>query len=176
MTIKIETIFSSQQIQDRIAEIADEIAEKSYSKDILLIGLLNGCYMFVADLARALYKTSISLTIDFMKVSSYGNKTTSSGEVCLEKDIRQPIRDKCVLIVDDIIDTGNSLTAVLQTFETHHPKSIQTCVLLDKPDRREVQIQPDYIGFQIPNEFVVGYGLDYAEQYRELPYIGILKI
>lgn len=172
---EIKMLYSPVQIQTRIDEISGEIEQQCLSKELVLIGLLNGSFAFMADLARALHKRSFSLKIDFMKVSSYGGETTSSGEVRLEKDIRLQIHDRHVLLVDDILDTGNSLSSVLKIMETHHPRSIQTCVLLDKPDRHEIHLQPDYIGFEVPNQFVVGYGLDFAEQYRELPYIGILE-
>jgi hypoxanthine phosphoribosyltransferase len=171
----IEMLFSPEQIQERIAELADEIVENGRSKHRVLIGVLNGSYMFVADLARALYKSSVSLAVDFIKVSSYHDATASSGDVRIEKAIRLTIRDRHVLVVDDILDTGNTLSSVLKIMETYHPESIETCVLLDKPDRRVVPVRIDYTGFQVPNQFVVGYGLDFAEKYRELPYLGILK-
>lgn len=176
MEIKeIRPFIEEKAIQSRIPALAQDISAAFHEEELVVIGLLKGSFIFMADLMRALHKTPLHLTVDFMKVSSYGSGTESSGEVRLVKDISFPIEKRNVLVVDDILDSGHSLSMVVRHLTAHNPRKLKTCVLLDKPERRQVPIEADFVGFEIPNEFVVGYGLDYDEHYRELPYIGILE-
>ena len=165
-------LFSRDQIQKRIAEMAAEITRDYADKTPLLVSVLRGSFIFMADLIRAL---PFPCTVDFMAVSSYGDKTESSGVVAITKDLSGDIQGRHVIVVEDILDSGNTLAYLLEVLEAKQPESIRLCTLLDKPSRRVKPIHADYCGFQIPDEFVVGYGLDYAEKYRNLPYIGILK-
>lgn len=167
------TLISENQIADRITELADELnALYADTESLILICLLKGSYMFCADLSRAL---NIHHEIDFMVASSYGADTVSRGSVEILHDLRSDIFDRHVLIVEDIIDSGYTLSRVRQMLETRHPASLRICTLLDKPSRREVDVPVDFIGFEIPDEFVIGYGLDYDEKYRNLPFVGVLK-
>ena len=168
----IDTLISKEKISEKVKELAEKIDNDFAGEEILLIGLLRGSVIFLSDLAREL-KTEA--TIDFMVVSSYGNKMESSRDVKILKDLEEDIQGRNVIIVEDIIDTGNTLQKVRQILETREPKKIKICTLLDKPERREVEISVDYIGFQIPDEFVVGYGIDFAQKHRTLPYVGIVK-
>ena len=168
----IDTLISEKKIHEKVKELAREIDGDFEGEEILLIGLLRGSVIFLSDLAREL-KTEA--TIDFMVVSSYGNKMESSRDVKILKDLEEDIKGRNVIIVEDIIDTGNTLQKVQQILQTREPKNIKICTLLDKPERREVEISVDYTGFQIPDEFVVGYGIDFAQKHRTLPYIGIVK-
>ena len=168
----IDTLISEKQIHEKVKELAREIDGDFEGEEILLIGLLRGSVIFLSDLAREL-KTEA--TIDFMVVSSYGNKMESSRDVKILKDLEEDIKGRNVIIVEDIIDTGNTLQKVQQILQTREPKNIKICTLLDKPERREVEISVDYTGFQIPDEFVVGYGIDCAQKHRTLPYVGIVK-
>ena len=138
----------------------------------MLIPVLRGSFVFMADLIR---KIEVPCTVDFMSVSSYGSGTTSSGQVQITKDLSDDIEGKDIIVVEDILDSGNTLSYLLQLLQARKPASMKLCTLLDKPDRRVKEVHVDYTGFTIPDEFVVGYGLDYAEHYRNLPYIGILK-
>ena len=138
----------------------------------MLISVLRGSFVFMADLIR---KIEVPCTVDFMSVSSYGRGTTSSGQVQITKDLSDDIEGKDIIVVEDILDSGNTLSYLLQLLQARKPASMKLCTLLDKPDRRVKEVHVDYTGFTIPDEFVVGYGLDYAEKYRNLPYIGILK-
>lgn len=165
-------LFTEEQIQTRIKEIAAQI-DKDYAGEIpVVVGILKGCFMFFADLVRQM-KTNIE--IDFMSISSYGNNTKSSGEVKMIKDLDRTIEGRHVIIIEDIIDTGYTLKYLMTTLSARNPKSIKLCTLLDKKSRREVDIKPDYVCFDVGDEFVVGYGLDYAQLYRNLPVIGVLK-
>ncbi len=168
----IDTLISEKKIHEKVKGLAREIDGDFEGEEILLIGLLRGSVIFLSDLAREL-KTEA--TIDFMVVSSYGNKMESSRDVKILKDLEEDIKGRNVIIVEDIIDTGNTLQKVQQILQTREPKNIKICTLLDKPERREVEISVDYTGFQIPDEFVVGYGIDFAQKHRTLPYIGIVK-
>lgn len=168
----IDTLISEEEIQKKVVELAKKIDEDYYGEEVLLIGLLRGSVVFLSDLAR---KLKTEATMDFMVVSSYGNKMESSREVKIVKDLEEIIKGRNIIIVEDIIDTGNTLNKVKQILETREPKSIKICTLLDKPDRREVEINVDYTGFQIPDEFVVGYGIDFAQKHRTLPFVGIVK-
>ena len=167
-----EVLFSEEQLARRIDEIAEQINRDYADKEILLVSVLRGSFIFMADLAR---KITRPCRIDFMSVSSYGKSTTSSGQVQITKDLSEDISGLHVIVVEDILDSGNTLSYLLRILEQRHPASIRLCTLLDKPDRRKVEVAVHYSGFTIPDAFVVGYGLDYAERYRNLPYIGILK-
>ncbi len=159
-------------LQARLIEMGAEITAKYADKDLLLVAVLKGSVLFLADLMR---RIAIPHEIDFMATSSYGAEVTSSGVVRILKDLNNPIEGRHVLIVEDIIDSGNTLAYLKGLLEARNPASLQIVTLLDKPDRREVDIDVAWTGFSIPNEFVIGYGLDYNERYRNLPYIGILK-
>lgn len=160
------------RIQERIREIAGKIDEDYTGKVPVVIGILKGGFLFMSDLVRAI---SLPLEMDFMAISSYGAGTSSSGIVNIRKDIDVDITDREVIVVEDIVDSGLSMQYIMDYIWGHKPAGLRTCVLLDKPDAHKIDIKIDYVGFEISNEFVVGYGLDYAELYRNLPYIGILK-
>lgn len=174
MHADIETILlSSEAIQSKVQELGAQIArDYQLLDDLLLVGVLKGCIMFMVDLARAI---PVPLAIDFIATSSYGQSTESSGVVRLLKDLDTDIMGRHVLIVEDIIDSGLTLAYLQQQLLARNPASLKICALLNKPDRRLAEVPVDYLGFDIPNAFVVGYGLDYGEHYRNLPYIGVLK-
>lgn len=166
----VDVMISSEEIQARIQTLGLEISE--YYKDsdnLVLIGLLRGSFVFMADLARAITQPH---AIDFMTASSYGHATESNRDVRILKDLDDDIKGKDVLLVEDIIDTGNTLSKVCEILSLREPNSIRLCTLLDKPERREIEVKIDWAGFVIPDEFVVGMGLDYAQRYRHLPYVG----
>ncbi|QBY45088.1 hypoxanthine phosphoribosyltransferase [Arsenophonus nasoniae] len=167
----IEVMISEADVKQRIDEMAKEIVKhyKSLPEELVLVGLLKGSFIFMADLCR---KIDIPHEVDFMTVSSYGNGMTSTRDVKIIKDLDEDIRGKHVLIVEDIIDSGNTLKKVRKILKLRGPKSVAICTLLDKPSRREVEVPVEWIGFAIEDEFVVGYGIDYAQQYRHLSYIG----
>ena len=165
-------LLNAEQLAKRIEEIGAEITADYAGKEILMIGVLRGAVVFMADLARAI---KVPVAIDFMAVSSYGNGTSSSGVVRILKDLDEHIEGKHVLVVEDIIDSGLTLNYLLDNLKSRKPASLKLCTLLNKPERRKVQVNIDYNGFNVPDYFVVGYGLDYAEKYRNLPFIGILK-
>lgn len=165
-------LFSAQELADRTRIMAQEISRDYAGKEPLLISVLRGSFIFMADLVRQI---TLPCTVDFMAVSSYGKSTVSSGAVQITKDLSEDIVGKDLIIVEDILDSGNTLHYLMKTLTARNPASIRLCTLLDKPDRRKIPVHVDYRGFEIPDEFVVGYGLDYAERYRNLPYIGILK-
>lgn len=165
-------LLSEEELEAKVIELAKRIEEDYKGQDILLIGILKGASVFVADLMR---KINLDVNIDFMSVSSYGNETTSSGTVKILKDVDVDIEGKNVLIVEDIIDSGRTLRNLYDTLLTRNPKSLKLCTLLDKPDRRVTDIKVDYVGFVIEDKFIVGYGIDYAERYRNLPYIAIVE-
>ncbi|HEX7826958.1 MAG TPA: hypoxanthine phosphoribosyltransferase [Mycobacterium sp.] len=170
-------LLSEDEIQARVAELGAELAEKyrdavaENGQDLLLVTVLKGAVMFVTDLARAI---PLPTQLEFMAVSSYGSSTSSSGVVRILKDLDRDINDRDVLIVEDIVDSGLTLSWLLRNLATRHPRSLNVCTLLRKPDAMRADVDIAHIGFDIPNEFVVGYGLDYAERYRDLPYIGTL--
>ncbi|MCL2874151.1 MAG: hypoxanthine phosphoribosyltransferase [Defluviitaleaceae bacterium] len=169
----IEPLISEEEISKRIKEIAKEIMCDFTQGKITLICVLKGGVFFMVDLARSL---EMQVEIDFMDVSSYGNSTVSSGQIKIDKDLENPITGKDVLLVEDIIDTGQTMVQILAHLRAQKPNTLKVCTLLDKPERRKVEgADFDYIGFTVPDEFVVGYGLDYAQKYRNLPYIGILR-
>lgn len=165
-------LLSEEELAGRIAEIGAQITADYAGKEILMIGVLRGAVLFMADLARAI---KIPVAIDFMAVSSYGAGTSSSGVVRILKDLDENVEGKHVLVVEDIIDSGLTLNYLMDNLKSRKPASIQICTLLNKPDRRKVDVDIAYNGFTIPDYFVIGYGLDYAEKYRNLPFIGILK-
>ena len=167
-----EVLFSEEQLDRRVREIAAEIERDYEGKEIMLISVLRGSFVFMADLCR---RIDLPCTLDFMSVSSYGNSTTSSGQVQITRDLSSDITGKHIIVVEDILDSGNTLSYLLKLLEQRNPASIRLCTLLNKPERRVKHVDVHYSGFDIPDAFVVGYGLDYAEQYRNLPYIGILK-
>ncbi|HHT82914.1 MAG: hypoxanthine phosphoribosyltransferase [Christensenellales bacterium] len=167
-----KVLISADQINKRTDEIAKQITEDLKGEDVVMICILRGATLFFADLVR---KVDTSVNFDFMEVSSYGSGTASSGEVRIIKDISTPIENKNVLIVEDIIDSGHTLSYLKRILKQRNPKSIKIASLLDKPERRETDIKGDYVGFVIPNVFVVGYGLDYDEKYRNLPDVCVLK-
>ena len=168
----IGTLISKEEISEKVKELALRIDNDYKGEEILLIGLLRGSVIFLSDLVREL---ETEATIDFMVVSRYGNELESSRDVKIKKDLEEDISGRNVIIVEDIIDTGHTLKKILEMLKIRNPKSIKICTLLDKPERREVKIEVDYTGFKIPDEFVVGYGIDFAQKHRDLPYIGIVK-
>ena len=165
-------MISEEEIAKRVGELGKQLTEEYQGKDLLIVGILKGCMLFLSDLVRAI---DLPLTMDFMVVSSYGSTTKSSGVVRIIKDLEREIEGKDVLIVEDIVDTGLTLSYLIENFKTRNPKSVKVCSLLDKPDRRKAQVDIGYVGFKIADEFVVGYGLDYAEIYRNLPFVCVLK-
>ena len=172
MKENISILIPEDKIQKRVLEIAEQISNDFEGEDITLICILKGAVMFMVDLAR---KINQNVEIDFMDVSSYGERTESSGNIKINKDLQNPIEGKNIIIGDDIIDSGRTLNYLYRYLKDKKPASLKICTLLDKPERRVFDIKVDYTGFTIPDEFIVGYGLDYAEKYRNLPYIGILK-
>jgi hypoxanthine phosphoribosyltransferase len=166
-------LITREQLQQRIAELGEAISRDYAGKDLLLVCILKGGILFLSDLMRAI---RIPHAIDFMAISSYGGtRTESSGVVRILMDLNTNITNRNVLIVEDIIDTGHTLAYIIEMLQTRDPASLKICTLLNKPSRRQVHVPLDYVGFDIPNEFVVGYGLDYNEIYRNLPFIGVLK-
>jgi len=166
-------LISEEQIRDKVRELGQRISRDFAGEEITLVGLLKGSVIFLSDLARAI---TVPCRMDFMNVTSYGNGTESSGDVKFLKDLDDDIKGKNVIVVEDIIDTGFTLREVLRVLETRNPRSLKLCTLLNKVPRRKVAIPIDYNGFDIPDEFVVGYGLDYAQKYRNLNYVGILRL
>ncbi len=165
-------LFSEKDIQEAVQRLGKQISEDYRDKNLFLVTVLKGSLIFMGDLMRAI---DIHCTIDFLAVSSYGSGTKTSGEVQLIKDLTCTLQDKDVLIVEDILDSGVTLSFLLKLFQARGPKSLKLCTLLDKPANRKADIHADYIGLTVDDHFIVGYGLDYAEKYRNLPYIGILK-
>jgi len=165
-------LLSEEQIKAKVQEIGQRISDDYFGKELVMIGILKGAVVFLSDLMR---EVQAPLKIDFMAVSSYGKATHTSGVVRILKDLEGDIAGKDILIVEDIIDTGLTLTYIKENLLSRHPASLKICAFLDKPSRRKVDIMPDYFGFTIPDEFVVGYGLDFNGHYRNLPYVGVLK-
>jgi hypoxanthine phosphoribosyltransferase len=168
-----EVLIDRDVLQRRIEELGEEISNDYAGRDLLLIGVLKGAVFFMADLMRNL---TIPCEIDFMAISSYGDSTDSSGVVRILKDLDINIEGRDVLIVEDIIDSGLTLSYLMRNLEAREPASLEICALLTKPERREADVPVRYIGFEIPNRFVIGYGLDFAERYRNLPYVGVLDL
>lgn len=169
-------VVTAEQIRDRIADLAKHVAA-DYPDDapLLLVGVLKGAFMFMADFVRALARQSRSTEVEFMAVSSYGQRATSSGVVRILKDLDRDIAGRRVLVVEDIVDSGLTLSWLMKYLESRSATSVEVVALLRKPDAVRVEVPVRYVGFDIPNEFVVGYGLDFAERYREIPYIGVLR-
>jgi hypoxanthine phosphoribosyltransferase len=172
MEKQIDVQISADQIATRIASLGAEISRDYAGKELVLVGVLKGSWIFMADLARAI--SNVDLRIEFLGVQSYGDETTSSGVVQITFDLTKPIDGRHVLIVEDIVDTGLTMDYLLENLRTRHPASVKLCALLHKPSRMKKPCRIDYLGFTIPDLFVIGYGLDYAQKYRHLPYIGVL--
>ena len=167
-----EILVQPDELAHRVSELAEQISADYAGKDVLLIGVLKGAVFFLADLMRQL---EVECEVDFMAVSSYGSSTDSSGVVRILKDLDAAIEGRHVLIVEDIVDSGLTLQYLMRTLEARKPASLEVCALLTKPERRKVELPIRYTGFEIPNEFAIGYGLDYAERYRNLPYVAVLS-
>ncbi|MEG0771160.1 MAG: hypoxanthine phosphoribosyltransferase [Clostridia bacterium] len=167
-----KVLYSEKELQDKVAELGAMISKDYEGKRLLLVSILKGSVVFMADLMRAI---TVPLEIDFMIVSSYGDNTKSSGNVKIVKDLDINVEKQNILIVEDILDSGITLSYIIKMLGQRNPESIKICTIFSKPDRRVADLKPDYCGFIIPDEFVVGYGLDYAQEYRNLPYLGILK-
>ena len=165
-------LLTEEQIKERVRAIGEQITGDYRDGELLVVGLLKGSVVFIADLIRSI---NLKMKMDFMSVSSYGEKTVSSGEVRIVKDLDMDVIGQDILVVEDILDSGLTLEYILDILKSRHPRSVRICALLTKPDRHRVNVRADYTGFVIPDEFVVGYGLDYRERYRNLPYIGVLK-
>ncbi len=170
--LKLETLIAEEDLQRRIQELGAQISKDYEGREIVMLCVLKGGVMFMADLAK---RVTVPMKMEFMAVSSYGNEYKSSGIVKIIKDLDEPIDGKDVLIVEDIIDSGRTLSYLKNILETRNPNSIKICTLLDKPDQRVVDVDVDYVGFTIPDSFVIGYGLDYHQLYRNLPYIAVNK-
>lgn len=173
MAERIDVLISEEDVEKRIAELGKIISEEYKGKEIHMICVLKGGVFFMCELAKYI---TVPVTMDFMSVSSYGDETSSSGVVKIVKDLDEPLEGKNVLVVEDIIDSGRTLSYLMEILEKRQPNSMKLCTLLDKPDRRVREVRVDHVGFEIPDEFVVGYGLDYKQRYRNLPYIGIVKM
>ena len=171
MADKIDVMFTEEQITNRIKELGAQISKEYEGKEVTLICILKGASVFACELAK---RITVPVQMEFMRVSSYGNETVSSGVVKIIQDLDEPIRGKNVIVVEDIIDTGRTMHYLLEILQHRGPETLKLCTLLDKPDRRVAEVKMDYNGFVIPDEFIVGYGLDYAERYRNLPYIGVV--
>jgi len=165
-------LFTREQIAHRVRELADQISAEHAGRELLALGILKGSWVFLADLVR---RMTIPVTVDFMMVSSYGAGTVSSGAVKIVLDVKCPVEGRDVLVVEDIIDTGLTLKYIVDNLKLRMPRSLKVVALLDKPARRRVDIRADYVGFEVPDKFVVGYGVDYAERYRNLPYVGCIE-
>ena len=173
MSEKIRELISEEDVAKKIAEMGAQISKDYEGESVYLLCILKGGVFFTTELAKHI---TVPVNIDFMSVSSYGGETTSSGIVRIVKDLDTPIEGKNVLIAEDIIDTGRTLAYLMEHLRQRKPKSLKLCTLLDKPDRRVSDVKVDYTGFEIPDEFVVGYGLDYDQKYRNLPYIGVVEL
>ena len=172
MSDKISVLIGEKEVDERIEEIGKQISKAYEGKCVHMICVLKGSVFFACELAK---RITVPVTLDFMSVSSYGDDTKSSGVVKIIKDLDEPLEGKDVLIVEDIIGSGRTLSYLIEILKQRHPASLQLCTLLDKPERRVREVHVDYTCFNIPDEFVVGYGLDYAQKYRNLPYIGIIR-
>ena len=172
MSERIEVLLSEAEVDAKIQELGEQISKDYAGKQVHLVCVLKGGSFFMCELAK---RITVPVSLDFMSVSSYGSDTKSSGVVKIVKDLDEPLQGKDVLVVEDIVDSGRTLSYLLEMLRDRKPNSLKLCTLLDKPDRRVVEVGVDYTAFQIPDEFVVGYGLDYDQRYRNLPYIGIVK-
>ena len=172
MAERVKVLVPEEDVAKRIKELGEQISKDYAGKQVHLICVLKGGVFFMCELAK---RITVPVSLDFMSVSSYGDDTKSSGVVKIVKDLDQPLIGKDVLIVEDILDTGVTLSHLVPMLKLRRPNSVRLCTILSKPSRRKVDIEPDYCGFEVPDEFVVGYGLDYDEKYRNLPYVGVLK-
>ena len=172
MSENIRELISEENVDARIRELGEQISKDYEGESVHLVCILKGACIFMCDLAK---RIRVPLSMDFMTVSSYGNGTKSSGIVRIKKDLDDPIKGLNVLIVEDIVDSGRTLHYLTEVFRERGCKSVRTCTLLDKPERRVVDLDVDYVGFRIPNQFVVGYGMDYDQRYRDLPFIGVVE-
>jgi hypoxanthine phosphoribosyltransferase len=168
-----EILVQADDLQHRVRELGEEVSRDYADKDLLLVGVLKGAVFFLSDLMRHI---DVPCEVDFMAVASYGSSTDSSGVVRILKDLDAPLEGRDVLIVEDIVDSGLTLQYLLRTLEARHPASLEVCALLTKPERRKIDLPARYIGFEIPDKFAIGYGLDYAERYRNLPYVAALVL
>ncbi len=173
MAEKIRVLLTEETVDARIREIGEQISRDYAGRQVHLVCVLKGGSFFMCELAK---RITVPVSMDFMSVSSYGSATKSSGVVRIVKDLDEPLKDRDVIIIEDIVDSGRTLSYLIEMLRDRHPRSLSLCTLLDKPDRRVVPVQVDYTGFQIQDEFVVGYGLDYDQKYRNLPYIGIVEL
>ncbi len=172
MAEHIKVMLSEEEVNKRIKEIGEQISKDYAGKEVHMVCVLKGSTFFTCELAK---RITVPVSLDFMSVSSYGNGTESSGSIKIKKDLEESLMGKDVLVIEDIVDSGRTLSYLLELLGSRQPASLKLCTLLDKPDRRVVDVNVDYTGFRIPDEFVVGYGLDYAQKYRNLPYIGIVE-
>ena len=172
MAERIRVLLSEEEVNERIRQIGEQISKDYAGKSVHLVCVLKGGSFFMCELAK---RIPVPVSLDFMSVSSYGSETKSSGVVRIVKDLDEPLKGKDVIVIEDIVDSGRTLSYLLDMLKARGPKSMALCTLLDKPDRRVIDVKVDYTGFQIPDEFVVGYGLDYDQRYRNLPYIGVVK-
>ncbi len=172
MAEHVRVLLSEKEVDDRIQAIGEQISRDYAGKQVHLICVLKGGSFFLCELAK---RITVPVSLDFMSVSSYGSETKSSGVVKIIKDLDDPIKGKDVLVVEDIVDSGRTLSYLMEMLKDRGPASLKLCTLLDKPDRRVIDVNVDYTGFEIPDEFVVGYGLDYDQRYRNLPYIGVIS-
>ncbi len=166
---QVHELIPEQLIRQRVSELARQISADYAGRELLVVGILKGSWVFLADLVRQL---TVPVVIDFMTVSSYGASTKTSGVVKIVLDLKCPLENRDVLVVEDILDSGLTLAYLFKTLRLRRPRSLKLCVLLDKPVRRQVEVTPDYLGFEVPDKFVVGYGADWAERFRNLPYVG----
>lgn len=173
MADKISVMISEEEVNAKIRELGERISKDYEGQSVHLVCVLKGATFFACELAK---RITVPVTIDFMSVSSYGNDTKSSGIVRIIKDLDEPLKGKHVIVIEDIVDSGNTLSYLLNILNEREPASLALCTLLDKPDRRITHVSVDYTGFEIPDAFVVGYGLDYAQKYRNLPYIGVVEV
>lgn len=172
MAEKVKVLIPEEEVNAKIVEIGQKISEDYAGKKVHLVCVLKGGSFFMCELAK---RITVPVSIDFMSVSSYGSDTKSSGVVKIIKDLDEPLKDKDVIVVEDIVDSGRTLSYLLELLQQRGPRSIKLCTMLDKPERRVIDVKVDYTCFQIPDEFVVGYGLDYDQYYRNLPYIGVVE-
>ena len=172
MKERVEVLLTEQRVDERIQAIGEQISRDYEGRQVHLVCVLKGGAFFMCELAK---RITVPVSLDFMSVSSYGSDTKSSGVIRIVKDLDESIKDKDVIVVEDIVDSGRTLSYLLKMLQSRGPRSLALCTLLDKPERRVVDVNVNYTGFQIPDEFVVGYGLDYDQRYRNLPYIGVVK-
>ena len=172
MADRITTMFTEEEINKRIAELGEQISKDYAGRSITMICILKGAAAFACELAK---RITVPVEMEYMRCSSYGTETESSGVVKIDLDLDRPIREKNILVVEDIIDTGRTMHYLIEVLKSRGPAEVKLCALLDKPDRRVTDVEIDYTGFVIPDKFIVGYGLDYAQKYRNLPYIGVVE-